>query len=1209
LDGKDDQRDKDTPEENPEWRVVSLLKKGETEWAIVTNGKLWRLYSAKTHSRATNYYEIDLEEALAEIGPQAGDPGESFRYFWLLFRRESFAPIELEREGKKRKTSFVNELLEGSEDYAKRLGARLKDRVFKKIFPQLPKGFVEFIHQREGRNVVPPQERLDRIYHGTLTFLYRLFFLLYAEARDLLPVKEARGYWEKSLTRMKNEVAENAGKIEDEVGNHLAKCCRKDSYELYERLLGLFQVIDRGDSSLNVPKYNGGLFIMQVSEGDDSAEAQNARFLLEHKIPDYYLAFGLDLMARDLDDKRLELVFIDYKSLGVRQLGSIYEGLLEFKLRIAPEKMAVVKGKKTEEVIPYHEAVAQKRKILTEGRGNDAKERTYQNGAVYLENDRRERKATGSYYTPDYIVKYIVQNTVGPVLDEKFEKLRPKLREAQKAYRDAVKRKAAFEKLRKRGSDPEKVANRYPPLVDELFDVKVLDPAMGSGHFLVEAVDFITDRMIDFLNGFPWNPVIALLGRTRETILEGMNEKGINIDPARLTDVNLLKRFVLKRCIYGVDLNPMSVELAKVSLWLHCFTLGAPLSFLDHHLKCGNSLVGATDVSEYILPTSPRYQDFVRARANLITVASLSDATAGEVEQSSRLYKEAEGWLASFKKALNVQIARYFTELPGPLAYRAQEWAYKEYSNETPLNSESRSSWESYRRAQSVAEGRRLFHWQLEFPGVFSAPGESAPRTVDEREAPGFDAIVGNPPYRRELDSKRLMDEIAVTDLGKKYRAPRMDLWYYFVHRALALLEPNGFLSLITNAYWTAGVGARKLICALRDSAHVEEMFLFKKLKVFENVSGQHMITLVTRGPSAKATRVKVVQPEYERTAEPFVMGEAPVEVYAKTPGEMFRNGKVDLEPPPGELLSKLSSFTALSELGKVRQGIAENPAAINRKTNEKYGGRWDVGQGVFVLRPDELRALNLPQAEKKLLRPYHDLCDVGRYFIALHPSRVLIYSTRNSCPNVDAYAKIRDHLSKFRVIMESRRETRTGSNSWWHLHWPREENLWLSPKVVSVQMAARPAFVPSHRPVYVPFSMNVFVPFATTSEHLNYIAALLNSRLIWKWYQHHAKRRGVGLEINGNVLTRTPIRLIDFSDPADQARHDRVVRLVEGMLSLHSQLRAAEDQHEKSVLLRQISATDTEIDQLAYELYGLTDEEIKIVEEATKWAYEAAVM
>src|SRR2546423_14722755 len=101
---------------------------------------------------------------------------------------------------------------------------------------------------------------------------------------------------------------------------------------------------------------------------------------------------------------------IDYKSLGVPQVGSIYEGLLEFKLRIAPGEMAVVKGKKTEEVIPYTEALQKKLPILKEGRGKDARYKTLPSGTVYLENDRRERKATGSYYTPGYIVKYIVEH-------------------------------------------------------------------------------------------------------------------------------------------------------------------------------------------------------------------------------------------------------------------------------------------------------------------------------------------------------------------------------------------------------------------------------------------------------------------------------------------------------------------------------------------------------------------------------------------------------------------------------------------------------------------------------------------------------------------------------------------------------------------------------------------------------------------------------
>src|SRR5208283_4419618 len=129
---------------------------------------------------------------------------------------------------------------------------------------------------------------------------------------------------------------------------------------------------------------------------------------------------------------------------------------------------------------------------------------------------------------------------------------------------------------------------------EELFDFRTLDPAMGSGHFLVEAVDFITDRLLTFLNGFPVNPVTFMLDRTRRNILEALGEQGVSVDPDKLTEVNLLKRHVLKRCIYGVDLNPMAVELAKVSLWLDAFTLGAPLNFLDHHLRCGNSLVGAT---------------------------------------------------------------------------------------------------------------------------------------------------------------------------------------------------------------------------------------------------------------------------------------------------------------------------------------------------------------------------------------------------------------------------------------------------------------------------------------------------------------------------------------------------------------------------------------------------------------------------------------
>ena len=523
LDGRDETRDLQTPDENPGARVVTVLQSGEAPWAIVTNGKLWRLYSARSHSRSTNYYEIDLDETLGHGRPQRGVPvllallpPERLRH-QRSPERWSDQGIELPGSAVGRE----RELRQGSRRAPEGGG------VFEQVVPHFATGFIEHLKGQVGLagpnqvSLLPVSEQLvlkrepdeafrRQVFNGTLTLLYRLLFLLYAESRDLLPVKEVRGYWERSLTKLKTDISEKAGPIGDSVPDQLRKAYRAsaDATELYDRLLDLFSVIDLGSRDLNVPLYNGGLFITKPDSAKHTQEAETARFLASHKIPDRYLALGLDLLARDLDDKRQDLVFIDYKSLGVRQLGSIYEGLLEFKLRIAQEKMGVVKGKKTEEVIPYQEAGKSKKRVLTLGRGRNALERVYQPGDVYLENDRRERKASGSYYTPDHIVKYIVENTVGPVLAEKFDKLRPKFRDAQQDYRKALDRAEAFRRQGMKPDDPAKVANTYASLVDDLFDLKVLDPAMGSGHFLVEAVDFVCDRILGeregFLRAFPW---------------------------------------------------------------------------------------------------------------------------------------------------------------------------------------------------------------------------------------------------------------------------------------------------------------------------------------------------------------------------------------------------------------------------------------------------------------------------------------------------------------------------------------------------------------------------------------------------------------------------------------------------------------------------------------------------------------------------------
>jgi hypothetical protein len=221
LDGKDDKRDADTPDHNPGQRVVSLLEKAEAPWIFVTNGRLWRLYSPRAQSRASNYYEIELDEALGQIALHPSGPAEGFRYFWLLFRRQSFERIPFAREAKRR--SLLDRLFDGSQQYAAELGESLKERVFEQIFRLLAEGFIANIREREGRTTSLSQERLDAIFQGVLTLLYRLLFLLYAEARDLLPVRETLEYSSVSISAIKREISGAAGSLLDAVSGKLKK--------------------------------------------------------------------------------------------------------------------------------------------------------------------------------------------------------------------------------------------------------------------------------------------------------------------------------------------------------------------------------------------------------------------------------------------------------------------------------------------------------------------------------------------------------------------------------------------------------------------------------------------------------------------------------------------------------------------------------------------------------------------------------------------------------------------------------------------------------------------------------------------------------------------------------------------------------------------------------------------------------------------------
>ena len=140
-----------------------------------------------------------------------------------------------------------------------------------------------------------------------------------------------------------------------------------------------------------------------------------------------------------------------------------------------------------------------------------------------------------------------------------------------------------------------------------------------------------------------------------------------------------------------------------------------------------------------------------------------------------------------------------------------------------------------------------------------------------------------------------------------------------------------------------------------------------------------------------------------------------------------------------------------------------------------------------------------------------------------------------------------------------------------------------------------------SAEPTYASFSTNVFVPSQTTREDLTYFAGLLNSRLLWKWFQHNAKRRGVALEINGGVLSRAPIKRIDFADAAQRAAHDKIADLSRALYAIRLQMAQDQSEGSKRALTREFGSLDEELDKIVYELYGLSEAEKAEVEEATR--------
>jgi len=689
---------------NPSLQIDNYLRATPPKWAILTNGRLWRLYHEDTSFKLDCYYEVNLPE-LMEAVEKTGQL-EAFKYFYLFFRRQAFPEVPLG-------SSFLDRVREESLAYAQKVGSDLQENVYRAM-----KILAEGFFAEPSNSLSHSDEDIRSVQDNSMRLLYRLLFIFYAESRKLLDTDNRR-YREMSLKKLKEEIGEKLDQGE-------APLAVRSTY--WEGLRDLFRLINDGSEAFGysreefyIPAYNGGLF-----------DPEKNPFLSSKRIGNSYLAEAIDLLARS--DGERGKAYVDYSSLDIRHLGSIYEGILEYRLHRAEESMAAVREKGKEVWLPEKEAGSRKVTDRAEA------------GRLYLVTDKGERKATGSFYTPEYIVKYIVKNTLGPLIDKMIE-------EAMMS------------------------AELRAGLLKKLLSLKVLDPAMGSGHFLVEATDYIAREIIHARE----------MARQEELESEAVAE----------ADIHWARREVVRNCIYGVDLNPMAVELAKLSLWLTTVAANKPLSFLDHHLRCGNSLIGAELGKLTVLPGRPpedtplwsfglkSHTEGLLKKYSLM--AALPDDSLAMVKWKEDQFRQIkEGELSRRMAELaDVWLSTYFGNQVG-------EDDYFEMQNH--INPEKFPDWSALRsqewfvQAQILAQAKRFFHWELEFPEAFQ--GESR----------GFDVVIGNPPYIRPHN---LESEIK-TFLWRKYAGyiAKSDILNCFLEMGINLISQGKRLGMITSDTW-----------------------------------------------------------------------------------------------------------------------------------------------------------------------------------------------------------------------------------------------------------------------------------------------------------------------------------------------------------------------------------------------------------------------
>ena len=653
-------------------------------------------------------------------------------------------------------------LLAESRKFQNEVSERLAEQVLHALY-ELLRGFQAAHETSRGQLLtVPLRDNPDDIYRGLLTLVLRLVFLLYAEERDLLPQDDTylSGY---SLSGLHQRLTEDAAQHPDTMDQR---------YGAYAQLLALFRMIHDGAHSgaMKLPPRHGALFDPeryrflegrghQIGGARQVSERIEAPWVSDGTI--YRVLEKLIVLGGER---------ISYRALDVEHIGSVYQTMMGFRLEQASGRSIAIKAAKkhgapatvdleallqqepnrrakwmqertdrkltdkTRKAVSQAETIADAHAALDSAIDKDATPDLVAANAIVLQ-PSEERRRSGSHYTPRELTEPIVRTTLEPILN--------RLREEQAGA----------------------------PLPAQILNLKVCDPAMGSGAFLVEACRQLADALVD-----AW--------RTHDAVP--------NI-PADETETIFARRLIAQRCLYGVDRNPVAVDLAKLSLWLITLARDHPLTFLDHALRHGDALVGLTKrqiATFHWKGDAPEFQqgfEAMKADEHLKKAAELREhireAPDDTPDQELRhLWDDARSEASNVRLLGDLALAAFFE---GKKPKEREDQRAKFAAAVSAGNLAEYRSWLDEKREDDPLMAP--FHWEIEFPEVF------------ERENPGFDAVVGNPPFAGKntvaaANVERYPDWLK--ELHEESHGAS-DLVAHFFRRAFNLIRDDGALGLI----------------------------------------------------------------------------------------------------------------------------------------------------------------------------------------------------------------------------------------------------------------------------------------------------------------------------------------------------------------------------------------------------------------------------